>query len=166
MGRIGGDMKTALMALAMVFLVFLNSCATIISGTQQEVTVSSTPKAKIEIKADSGLLVYAGDSPAIVELPRKYSYTVTVQASGYSSQTLIISKQFNAWFLGNLLLGGIVGGVVDAITGAMWNLEPSVVAVTLQSVSLHGNQEWEVVFTSLDEDTRGETLRVPLRDSL
>ena len=160
-------MKTALTVLAIVSFVFLNSCATIVSGTEQEITVSSTPKAKIEIKADTGLLVYAGDSPAIIKLPRKYySYTVTVQASGYNSQTLIISRKFNAWFVGNLLFGGIVGGVVDAITGAMWNLEPSMVAVTLEMISHQGSQGWEVVFTSLDEDTRGETLRIPLRDSL
>jgi hypothetical protein len=166
MDRSGGDMKTAFRALAMISLVFLSSCATIVSGTQQELSVSCTPRAKIEIKADTGLLVYAGESPAIVELPRKYSYTVTVQAGGYRSQTLIISRQFNAWFLGNLLLGGIVGGVVDAVTGAMWDLKPTMVAVTLEPGSARGGQEWEVVFTSLNEGTRGEALRVPLRDSL
>ena len=70
-------------------------------------------------------MFYAGDSPAIVKLPRKHSYTVTVQAGGYASQTLVITREFNAWFVGNILFGGIPGGIVDAITGAMWNLEPS-----------------------------------------
>jgi hypothetical protein len=105
---------------------------------------------------------YAGDSPAIVKLPRKHSYTVTVQAGGYASQTLVITREFNAWFIGNILFGGIPGGVVDAITGAMWNLEPSLLTVTLERVSAQGGQGLEVVFTSLDEAAQGRTLRVPI----
>jgi hypothetical protein len=58
--------------------------------------------------------------------------------------------------------GGIPGGVVDAITGAMWNLAPSVLAVTLERVSAEGEQRLELVFTSLDEATRGQSLRIPM----
>ena len=147
-------------------LVLLDSCATIVSGTSQEVSVSSTPRAKIEIKAASGMVYYSGDSPAIVKLPRKYSYTVTIQAGGYASQTLVISRQFNAWFVGNIIFGGIPGGVVDAITGAMWNLEPSLLAVTLEQVSAPGQQRLQVVITSLDARTRGQTFRIPIPSAL
>jgi hypothetical protein len=155
-------MKAVVFLLAVLFIAMANSCATIISGTGQEVSVSSTPRAQIEIKADTGLVFYAGDSPAIVKLPRKHSYTVTVQAGGYASQTLVITREFNAWFIGNILFGGIPGGVVDAITGAMWNLEPSLLTVTLERVSAQGGQGLEVVFTSLDEAAQGRTLRVPI----
>jgi hypothetical protein len=79
-----------------------------------------------------------------------------------SYQTIIISKQFNSWFVGNILFGGIPGGVVDAITEAMWNLEPSIVTISLESVSVHGRQEVQVVFTSLDDDKKGNSLRIPL----
>ncbi len=159
-------MKTTALLLAILSIVVLNSCATIISGTGQEVSVSSTPRAKIEIKANTGMIYYSGESPAVVKLPRKHSYTVTVQAGGYASQTLLISKQFNAWFIGNIIFGGIPGGVVDAITGAMWNLEPTLLAVTLERVSAQREQQLEVVFTSLDEQTRGQSLRIPLRPAL
>ncbi len=159
-------MKTAALLLAMLSIVLLGSCATIISGTSQEVSLSSTPRAKIEIKANTGIVYYSGDSPVVVKLPRKYSYTVTIQAGGYASQTVLITKQFNAWFIGNIIFGGIPGGVVDAITGAMWNLEPSLLAVTLERVSARGQQQLELVFTSLDEQTRGQTLRIPLQPGL
>ena len=155
-------MKAAVFLLAVLSIALANSCATIISGTGQEVSVSSVPRAQIQIKADTGLVFYAGDSPAIVKLPRKHSYTVTVQAGGYASQTLVITREFNAWFVGNILFGGIPGGIVDAITGAMWNLEPSFLTVTLERVSAQGRQGLEVVFTSLDEETQGRTLRIPI----
>ncbi len=112
------------------------------------------------------MIYYSGESPAVVKLPRKHSYTVTVQAGGYASQTLLISKQFNAWFIGNIIFGGIPGGVVDAITGAMWNLEPTLLTVSLERASAQGEQQLEVVFTSLDEKTRGQELRIPLRPAL
>ena len=153
-------MKAVVFLLAALSIALANSCATIISGTGQEVSVSSVPRAQIQIKADTGMVFYAGDSPVIVKLPRKHSYTVTVQAGGYASQTLVITREFNAWFVGNILFGGIPGGVVDAITGAMWNLEPSSLTVTLERVSAQGKQGLEVVFTSLDEATQGRTLRI------
>ena len=104
------------------------------------------------------MVYYSGDSPAIVKLPRK--------AGGYAGQTLVISRQFNAWFVGNIIFGGIPGGVVDAITGAMWNLEPSLLAVTLEQVSARGQQRLQVVITSLDARTRGQTLRIPIPSAL
>jgi hypothetical protein len=155
-------MKAIVFLLAALSIALAISCATIISGTGQEVSVSSTPRAQIQIKADTGLVFYAGDSPAIVKLPRKHSYTITVQAGGYASQTMVITKKFNAWFVGNILFGGIPGGVVDAITGAMWNLEPSVLAVTLERTAAESGKGLEVVFTSLDEATQGQTLRIPI----
>ncbi len=157
-------MKTAALLLALLSSVLLGSCATIISGTSQEVSISSTPRAKIEIKANTGMVYYSGESPAVLTLPRNHSYTVTIQASGYASQTMLITKQFNAWFIGNIIF--IPGGIVDAITGAMWNLEPSLLAVTLERVSARGQQQLELVFTSLDEQTRGRTLRIPLQPGL
>jgi len=155
-------MKTAMFLLGVLAVVVLTGCATIISGTSQDISVDSRPRARIEITSSTGAVFYSGDSPAIVRLPRKYTYTVTVRASGYGSQTIVVSQRFNAWFIGNIIFGGIPGGVVDAITGAMYNLEPAIISVTLENATTQGQRVPEIVFAQLGKEEQGDVLRLPL----
>lgn len=136
----------ALLALACATLTVV-ACASIASGTDQTITVSSVPDGKIEISSTGGQLYYSGRSPAIVVLSRDQTYTVRVRATGYREASFTIIRRLNAWYFGNLLFGWIAGFIIDALSGAMWRLEPTVVSVTLEAVALHGEPALAAVCT-------------------
>jgi hypothetical protein len=47
-------------------------------------------------------------------------YTATIEAPGYHAATIPIRSTINPWILGNIIIGGIPGLVVDNATGAAW----------------------------------------------
>lgn len=120
------------------FALVISGCASIASGTDQTVNVTSVPNAQIEITSSRGQLHYSGRSPAIVVLSRDQTYTVLVCAAGYRESSFVIRRRLNAWYLGNLLVGWIAGFIIDALSGAMWKLEPDVITITLEAITLRG----------------------------
>ena len=65
-------------------------------------------------------------APATVTLRRKDKlifparYTATIEAPGYQPASVPIRSTINPWILGNVIVGGIPGLVVDNVTGAAW----------------------------------------------
>ena len=109
-------------------------CATIMKGTTQNVNVSSSPVgATVTIQSSTGVEVFQGATPASTRLPKKREYAVTVSAPGYEEVRVPITQSLEGWYIGNLLCGGIVGGIVDAVNGAMWHLEPESISVSLRA---------------------------------
>jgi hypothetical protein len=47
-------------------------------------------------------------------------YTATIAAPGYQSAQVPIRSTVNPWILGNVIIGGIPGLVIDNVTGAAW----------------------------------------------
>lgn len=115
--------------------VTLAGCASIFSGTTQEVAIRSTPGTKYVVKNYSGQQVATGlvgeDSTARFDLERgvKYfsphAYHVSLSQRGYRAATVNIDPGINPWYFGNILLGGVIGMViVDPLTGAMYRMVP------------------------------------------
>lgn len=131
-------MNAKTLAAAMSALA-LTGCASIISGTTDQVSLNSTPAgADFEIADENRLLVHSGRTPSTVTLPKSdgyfdaQEYTVKFTKPGYEDQTATIGAGLNGWYIGNLLFGGLIGMLaVDPATGAMWTLEPDRLDVTL-----------------------------------
>ena len=110
-------------------------CASVTRGTTENISISSTPAgATAEI---SGLdIPTACVTPCVVQAKRSADITVTVNKEGYEPQIIPLTKEVPgtgaAGFAGNLLLGGVVGMGVDAVTGAALDHKPNPVIVTLQ----------------------------------
>jgi hypothetical protein len=148
--------------LYMAFLLLvLSGCATIFAGTDQDVKFNSTPPAHVVVKGSNGQIVYEGQVPATVKLPKKYTYAVEVSLQGYQTQTVPITQSFNALYLGNILCGGLVGLIIDPITGAMWNLQPNEINITMKTAFNGNNRTYYVVFAALDDQGRVCTVAVP-----
>ena len=148
-----------------VILFFVTGCATILNGGDQEVTVNSSPSAaEVIIKSNEGVIAFAGKSPVTTELSRKNEYEVIVKMEGYKEATVRILKNFNIIYLGNIICGGLVGLIIDPITGAMWKLEPDEINVTLAVALNNENNEKEmyVTFRYMDDQNRLRTVYVPL----
>ena len=113
-------------------------CASVTRGTTENISIASTPAgATAEI---SGLdIPTACVTPCVVQAKRNADITVTVNKDGYEAQTIPLTKEVPgtgaAGFAGNILLGGLVGMGVDAVTGAAQDHKPNPVIVTLQPLA-------------------------------
>ena len=106
--------KVILMMIVFTALVF-TSCATILSGTSDEITFNSDPGGA-DIMLD-GLKL--GKTPATVSIKRPGlgNKEVTLKLDGYEDRTFMLQKEFNVMAICNL--GGIPGWVIDILTGAV-----------------------------------------------
>ncbi len=113
-------MKNSILSCSLALTFLFSSCATIISGSKQKISFTSTPVAA-SIFVDE---VEVGKTPFELKLARNNEHNVMIKLEGYQTYQTRLTKKFNAWYLGNILIGGIIGLIVDPITGAMYNLSP------------------------------------------
>lgn len=99
----------------------MSSCATIVSGSRQMVKFNSTPSAATVI-IDG---VERGKTPFEAKLRRAEEYTVVLKLEGFKTYETKLTRKFNAWYLGNLVFGGLIGIVVDPLTGTIYSLSPN-----------------------------------------
>ena len=151
--------------LCFVCIVGLISCSTIMTGSKKEIGISSTPtNANVVIKSTKDMEFFNGKTPATVKLPKKNEYFVTISLDGYKEETVNITKDGIAgWFWVNILCGGIIGIIVDVSTGAINNLAPDEISVSLETAHLSDQKKSIfVVFHALDSGGQLRVLRVPL----
>ncbi len=94
------------------------SCATIVSGSRQKINFISTPDSATVFINE----IEVGKTPLEQNLKRNQNYDVLIKLDGYEPYTTQLTKKFNAWYIGNIAFGGIIGLIVDPATGAMFKL--------------------------------------------
>jgi hypothetical protein len=108
----------------------LSGCASIIKGSTQSVEFASRPNgAKLFLDGKE-----MGVTPQTLDLRRKArrktdiagkkEYTVKIEMEGYAPYETKLTRKLNGWLFGNLVFGGLIGIVIDATSGAMYNLSP------------------------------------------
>ncbi len=77
-----------------------------------------------------------GVTPATFKIPRKGAFTVTITKKGYVPVVTRVETQMatagGAALAGSICLGGCLGGVVDASSGATLEHVPAAIKVTLE----------------------------------
>ena len=106
-------------------VVCFNSCATL-TGTQDytaRVIVENSPNAAIIV--DNTIKGY-GETEFAWKRANANKLSITVEEEGYKSETISYNRNsFRTFpFLGNIILGGIPGIIVDLVTGAVY--EPDI----------------------------------------
>jgi hypothetical protein len=140
----------------------LTSCASIVSKTSRDITIKSKPEqADFTITDEKGEKIHAGKTPQTVSLSTKggyfkgREYTVFVCKEGCESQTIVIKRALNGWYIGNILFGGLIGLlIVDPLTGAMWTLSPQEINCDLVEVaktSKPNKNALDITITLLDD---------------
>lgn len=115
---------------AVVAVVGIQGCASIVGESRYPVAVSSAPAgASFEITDKNGTVVHAGNTPSTVTLKsgKGYftgqTYLLRFKKEGYPDKTVELDSSLSGWYWGNLLIGGLVGMlIVDPLTGAMYKL--------------------------------------------
>jgi hypothetical protein len=128
----------------LIILVFLCSlllfsgCATIFNGLTEKIQITSAPRAWARITDDKNTVVALKATPFIIELDKNEGYfkpafyKVEIFRKGYLTAWYFISASVSGWYIGNLVIGGVIGMLlVDPATGAMWNLNPENINVSL-----------------------------------
>ena len=109
-------------------LLALSGCASIVSGSSQVVSVSTTPPgATCEVARRGAPLGVINATPGMVHIGKSAAdLNVTCTKPGYETATAATPSSFNGWTFGNLILGGAIGIVVDVATGADFDYPPLV----------------------------------------
>jgi len=117
-------------------MLAITGCATITRGTTEALVINSNPPGA-QVQMSSGNTCV---TPCSVELKRKHDYHVKIAKAGYEPVEANVSSQIvtagAVGMAGNVLIGGLIGVGVDAMTGATKGLRPNPLEVTL--VPLNG----------------------------
>jgi hypothetical protein len=136
---------------AVVALVILApGCATVRNGRHQEVSVITDPAgASVEVRC--GKVQPPAMTPATVRLPRRVEQcSLILRQPGFHSEIVVFDSRPSGWTWGNFaapsvggatgttrhsdeafidfFVGALIGGAgfaIDALSGAMWQLEPA-----------------------------------------
>ena len=129
-------------------LVLSTGCAVISHGSKQTIPVQSSPNA---VSIDLGGMSYT--TPTTLELERKNEYVLSFSKEGYESAQIQITKHLSGGYLAaDILLTGLLGVVIDGITGAWYNLKPESVTVSLSKISaIPGPDKIEAAITETDQ---------------
>ena len=111
--------------------VFLAGCASIVEGTDQQISIQSKPsKAACNLTRDGSQLAYVNATPETVKVDKsQHDITVTCFKEGWDDGVGILTADFESMSWGNILIGGVIGAAVDAGSGAMHHYPPSIVVV-------------------------------------
>lgn len=131
-------------------VVLTQGCATLHNGRHQEIRVVTDPAgATVEVRC--GKQQPAAVTPTTVRLPRRVEQcSLILTRPGFHCETVVFDSSLSGWVWGNFaapmaggasgttrqsdqafvdfFLGALLGGAgfgVDALTGAMWQLEPA-----------------------------------------
>lgn len=114
------------LTLLLLFLLCSSGCATIISGTTERIRFESTPPGA-QLTVDGRRYT----TPAEVELRRLKNHDAEFVLPEYLPVQRQVLRTTNAWVYGNILIGGLIGLMVDFANGAANDLAPDVVRVQL-----------------------------------
>ena len=142
--------KKIIGSVSLAALVVATGCASIVSGTTQKIKIASIPTdssitiSQFDMNQEANF--WEGKTPATVKLNRKKSYLVKISREGYKPVEVSVQyNSMNGWVWGNLLIGGIIGIIIDASDGAANNLGPDDINVQLveRKMSSLGNKSGE-----------------------
>lgn len=109
-----------LLPFALLALVLLPGCATLIDGTDQTVTLRTAPVgAACTIQSGADIVGRIAATPGTILVHReKQDLAVVCQKPGWNTVVTTIPSRFTGVTAGNVLIGGLIGVVVDEATRA------------------------------------------------
>jgi len=148
-------MKTKNLILALSIILISTGCASIVHGPLQPISIVSQPTgAQITIDGKG-----YGITPQTVMLRRmgrlkgepseKQYYNLSIELEGYMPYELKLKREMDGWFVGNILLGGLIGIIIDAANGSMYKLSPDQVVSTLAMQTAINNKNDDGVFIAV-----------------
>lgn len=150
-------MKKLISSLCVCMAILISGCGTLKHGGMQNLDISSNPVgAEVTVNGTE-----YGITPVTVELPRRNNHTISVSLAGYENFQIIVDRKWSKWAIGNILLGGPIGLIIDHSTGGMYRLDHSQIVAQLESrgmadvkvddstvyvtVAMEAQEDWEYI---------------------
>ena len=113
-------MKKLQLGFALMLAGLLPGCATIIEGSGQSVGIATNPPgASCVVDRKGDRLGMVAPTPGSLRLEKsKNDLTVTCKKDGFESATTSQTPRFVGTTFGNIIIGGVVGVIIDAASGA------------------------------------------------
>jgi PEGA domain len=106
----------------------LSGCATIMAGGPDHIPVSTNPPGAT-VFVDN---VPVGQTPVMVRLDRQHSSgVIRIEMAGFAPIVIVRGKEINGWFWANLCIGGLIGIVIDLVTGDVKAFDDAPIAIGL-----------------------------------
>ncbi|MCA0399572.1 MAG: PEGA domain-containing protein [Proteobacteria bacterium] len=116
-------------------LLALGACATATRGTTNQIQINSEPPGASVTTS----LNQQCTTPCTITVSRKDEFSVVFSLPGYEDQTIAVKTQVAgagaAGFAGNVLVGGVVGMGVDAVTGSTLEHQPNPVIAVMRKLA-------------------------------
>ncbi len=106
-----------------------SGCAFVVCGTKQKIKICSEPSGATAKVAD-----FTVTTPDTVILRRGEDYTIAISKEGFETRKVYLYRDVNPWVWGNILVGGVLGVVVDYASSSGYVLVPTTVNVKLNAV--------------------------------
>lgn len=130
--RVGRSLATRCCALLVCALAFIGTgCASVINGKSQDVKVKTTPAGATATA--NGMITQT--TPCVFDLRREDNHVIEIKQEGYKTHRILIESTEGGAIFGNLLLGGLVGVIVDSSSGASKVLDPDEIDVVMETGS-------------------------------
>ncbi len=107
----------------------MSSCASIVSGSSQELTFESQPEGAT-VSLDGNVL---GKTPMTTTVKKERKRIVSFSKDGYQTQTMRLTTSLNGWFWGNFIFSyfGPFSSTTDGVSGAVHEYIPGRYFITL-----------------------------------
>jgi hypothetical protein len=127
-------MKIYQWAGAICVVAALSACATVTRGTTNQIQIMSEPAGAAVVTS----LNHTCTTPCTLTVGRKDEFAVKFNLAGYKEQIVEIKTRVAgagaAGFVGNVIVGGVIGMGADAVTGATLEHFPNPLEVKLERI--------------------------------
>jgi hypothetical protein len=118
----------------LLFCFLTTGCASIVSGTHQSVSVETPPMKNVSctLSNDKGKW-YVNSTPGSVSIHQSFKdLLVSCESKNHTPITKTVPSKVKPMMFGNILLGGLIGVVVDAAGGGGYQY-PQTIAVPMEN---------------------------------
>lgn len=132
----GYGTRVAAFAFALCALLIATGCATVVKGRSQVLAVNTDPVgASCTLRRNDGTVGAVNPTPGTVQISKAgVPIDVTCIRHGYLEANVRLSPSVQGWTAGNAVFGGVVGLIVDAGSGAIYEY-PGEIVVKLTPAS-------------------------------
>ena len=122
-------MKTKVLAITsiLVLTLMISGCATLLAPNTHPLAIGSEPQG-VEVYVNGFNM---GKTPLRLDLKADKSYTIEYRKDGYESVTRIVNNKVGAGWVILDVICGFVPVIVDAVTGAWYELDQSSINAVL-----------------------------------
>lgn len=112
-------MKKLFLIFCLLVIIVWSGCATIFSGSKEQIEFTSEPSgANIVINNN-----VEGLTPLKVSLKKGNEYVVEISKDGFKKKTYRLSYSINSGWLILDIISGLIGIIVDGVTGNWYNFD-------------------------------------------